>query len=513
VAGSVTLAPGQTVTFVATGNVTPTLRGDPKNCAGVVGYPVNEQNYANNTHCIRIPPPNRGQPKLTIVKDPPKSCRRQGPDYLCDFTITVTNDGTAPASGGSFTDTPTAPGRIVDVEPGDSATLSQWRCPLVSGSSSITCTQLADMPPGSRATIHVGVSFPASGGSVVENCVKMGGVATPNGGLLSSGPAGLNNSLLQGQQGQPTLGAPGINPSSPAGQTLSDAVEGQSSCKSVQVGSTPPAGQSCTPEAFAAGASVINGQCVFTFPVCRGRDCPQLCADGKPRNSDGNCPTPTTTTCPVGTRRGLDGQCFFVDPACRGSDCPPVTSGCADGQLRNSEGNCPTPVPRLCANRQPRNSDGSCPTTTTSCSNPTDQLVNGACCNIRDYNAGNCGGRPTTTTTGCPGGAQRVDGQCPTTTGGCKTGQFRGDDGTCQNKPTKPTSRCGRNETWNGETCAKDTKKKKEGKEKQKSESNNNNRLSRANRTKEIKPSQLQSGSTQQFQRGPSSPINSLRKR
>jgi len=76
------------------------------------------------------------------------------------------------------------------------------------------------MPPGSHATILVGVSFPASGGGVVENCVKMGGVAAPNAGVLSSGP-GLNNSLLQGQQGQPsTPGAPGFNPSSPAGQGL-----------------------------------------------------------------------------------------------------------------------------------------------------------------------------------------------------------------------------------------------------------------------------------------------------
>ena len=112
------------------------------------------------------------------------------------------------------------------------------------------------------------------------------------------------------------------------------------------------------------GATVINGQCVFTFPVCRGSDCP-VCADGKPRNSDGNCPTPTTTSCPFNA------------------------------------------VP-----------------------------VNGICCTREDLTAGKCGGGQT---------------------GGCGPNQFRGDNGKCQDRPT---SRCGANQTWNGETCVNDTKKK-----------------------------------------------------
>jgi len=56
-------------------------------------------------------------------------------------------------------------------------------------------------------------------------------------------------------------------------------------------------------------------------------------------------------------------------------------------------------------------------------------------------------------------------------------------------------------------------KKEKEGKkERQRSESNDS-KSSRTNRTKAINPSQLQRGSTQQFQRGPSGPISSPRKR
>jgi hypothetical protein len=222
----------------------------------------------------------------------------------------------------------------------------------------------------------------------------------------------------------------------------------------------PVNGQCCTPEALAAG-------------TCGG-----------------------TRRCPAGTV-SIRGQCIFVDPACRGSDCPPV--------------------PRPCANGQPRNSDGSCPTTTTIC--PLGYQVNGTCCDLRAYNAGRCGGGPptTTTTTGCPGNAQRIDGKCSgSNTGGCKSGQFRGDDGTCQNKPT--TSRCGKNESWNGETCAKnkstkDAKNKKEGKKERQRSDSDNPKSSHTNRTKQFNPSQLQRGSTQQFQRGPSGPINSSRGR
>jgi hypothetical protein len=159
--------------------------------------------------------------------------------------------------------------------------------------------------------------------------------------------------------------------------------------------------------------------------------------------------------------RVINGQCIFVDPGCRGRDCLPV-SVCADGRPRNSDGNCPIPTP-------------SCPAATV--------LVNGACCNIRDYNAGRCGPPPpgivttcafpqllvngtcctresiTAGTCGatnvkcrpgspgcpvltrdCPGGATRVDGRCPApnTGGGCGPNQFRGDNGKCQNTP-KPT--------------------------------------------------------------------------
>jgi len=87
-----------------------------------------------------------------------------------------------------------------------------------------------------------------------------------------------------------------------------------------------------------------------------------------------------------------------------------------------------------------------------------------------------------------------------------------GDDGKCQNRPTT-TSRCGKNETWNGETCVKDTKKKKDDKKERRRSESDSAKSSRGNRTKEINPSQLQRRSTQQFQRSPSGPVNNPRKR
>ncbi len=167
------------------------------------------------------------------------------------------------------------------------------------------------------------------------------------------------------------------------------------------------------------------------------------CPDGSQRNSDGKCPTPTTTSCPFptfasngtcctreaiaagkcgnivtdcpeGARRGLNGQCFFVDPGCQGPNCPqPVLPTCIGKD-------CPTP-------------------TTTTC--PIAQVsVNGQCCNIREYETGKCGG----TTTDCPAGTRRgLNGQCffvdpgcqgpncgPVTTG-CPLGAPRKADGTC----------------------------------------------------------------------------------
>ncbi len=107
-----TLHPGDTVVIEVGGKVTPTLHpGKPKNCTAVLGFPLNEPNYANNTKCVDIPPP---KPKYHIVKTGDKSCFVYPADsplgtalggvpaYFCRFTVTVWNDGTVPLSGVCF---------------------------------------------------------------------------------------------------------------------------------------------------------------------------------------------------------------------------------------------------------------------------------------------------------------------------------------------------------------------------------------------------------------------------
>jgi hypothetical protein len=169
-----------------------------------------------------------------------------------------------------------------------------------------------------------------------------------------------------------------------------------------------------------------------------------------------------------------------------------VTTGCADNAPRNSDGNCPTP-------------------TTTTC--PAAMVsANGTCCNVRDYNAGRCGsGQPTS----CGSNQFRGDdGKCQNRQTGtqptCGKNQFRGDDGTCQNRQT---SRCGANQSWNGETCVKDTKKKKEKnkeRNRERSQSDSGNKSSRTLQQKAINPTQLQRGLGQSG--GSNQPINPQRK-
>jgi hypothetical protein len=51
-------------------------------------------------------------------------------------------------------------------------------------------------------------------------------------------------------------------------------------------------------------------------------------------------PPPTiTVTCPQGTVL-INGQCFFVDPGCKGPNCGQVNTGCPGGVARKSDGSC-----------------------------------------------------------------------------------------------------------------------------------------------------------------------------
>ena len=116
------LAPGQSAPPLIVHLNSGTTRGTLVNCAIV--DPRGDGNTSNNISCT---PPERRKPdipKLTIEKIPPKSCFNYSAGsvpalfggaayYLCKFIVAVKNEGTVPASGASFTDTPTI-GRIVN---------------------------------------------------------------------------------------------------------------------------------------------------------------------------------------------------------------------------------------------------------------------------------------------------------------------------------------------------------------------------------------------------------------
>jgi hypothetical protein len=505
-----TLHPHDTVVMEVDGKVTQGLHTrKPQNCAAVIGNPLNETNYANNVKCIPIPPP---PPKYTVNKTPPKSCfiwdqgkhpadapstaQIVGDFYYCKFTVAVTN-----VSGAAFVDTPGAPARIVHIEP-DGTPLSNWQCTDSTYATSMTCTLTADpnLPAGAPAEIIVDVAIPRSSVTtgMVENCASPG-TAAPNSGLVQAGnPLSgskiqtLSNQLQQGQQSgasnQSSQGSPGLlsglDPSLPQQQGL---------------GSKP--GTGLTPSELAG--KVLGNQSPACPTVLVPTPQPQSppppppppnppCADGSARNSDGNCPTPTTTSCPFPTFN-VNGTCCTREALTARTCGPTVTSTCPPAQvsvngtccnIRDYQAgrcggtptvpcrgkDCPTPGTGLqptCPFPKIATGDGQCVcrggTVGDDCHVPTTQTcppaqvsVNGTCCNIRDYQAGHCGG----TSDLCPNGKQKKDGKCPTTpdcTGGkffdgsacrCKFGMTEGKNGQCvrsdgESKKTKDKS-CGR---------------------------------------------------------------------
>jgi hypothetical protein len=422
-----TLHPHDTVIIDVGGKVTQTLRGGkPRNCTAVLGFPLNESNYANNVKCIDIPPP---PPKYTVNKTADKSCYEwpagqhppeapstaqiAGPFYYCKFKVSVTN-----VSGATFTDTPGAPARIVHIEQAGSTPLSSWQCTDSTNAASMTCTlptPVANLPAGDPAEITVDVAIPRSSATtgMVENCAAPPGAAAPNAtapnsGLIQLGnqPAtkgltGLQQAVKSGPSNQSPLS--GLDPSVPQGPIskpgtgvdpaarVRELLDNQQKCATIQVGTPQP--QSPPPPPPPPNPP---------------------CADGSARNSDGNCPTPTTTSCPFPTF-AYNGTCCTRD-AIRAGTCGPITLTCPGGAIVDGrcvfivDPGCRGPDCKPCLGGAPRNSDGTCPTTTTTgCLDGAARKSDGSCCTPRDYAVGTCGG----TSDLCPNGKPKKDGQCP----------------------------------------------------------------------------------------------------
>jgi hypothetical protein len=207
---------------------------------------------------------------------------------------------------------------------------------------------------------------------------------------------------------------------------------------------------------YPPGASVVNCAALGSAePVSSGVSSNDVsCVPGQVPNPPAQPPRPPppptiTVTCPLGTVL-MNNQCFFVDPGCRGPDCRPVVVGCANGGQRNSDGNCPTPTTTGCtggktfddgACRCPypmtENSAGQCAGQTTQCTGGKIYVGEGSCACPQGQvdDGGKC---VRIGTQACPGGTHRVGANCvPNTTKSKKT---RTRQPTEDTKPSGPSS-------------------------------------------------------------------------
>lgn len=376
------IPPGQSVKLTVEVKVANGTTGGLLNCAIV--DPRRDGNTSNNISCKYKPPDQTGNPKLKIVKAAPKSCTfvrddGQRPIWQCEFAVTVTNEGTAPANNVTVTDVPSN-GTIIGVQNDGS-----WNCTM--GSNSVTCWHPGALNPGappSPATFTVTVEAaglyanPAiirgGGEAVVENCAALGN--TVRRGDILNGRVKLASivddpafafRLAQAQgQNAPSPGTGQAPPSPPGGPVQAPGnnfpgltvpggpieVAPGSNAPGSFVG---PASQSCAsirlpkkdPPTTCVPAHVPGCICAGPpigperKPACRAGEC-QTCG-GCPTAfaPDGTCPSPpgdnsscvptripgckcTGSSTPAGNLCHA-GECMTTCPtpsSCQGSDCP-----------------------------------------------------------------------------------------------------------------------------------------------------------------------------------------------
>jgi hypothetical protein len=464
------LAPGQSVTLkvkVTGANAT----GGLLNCALV--DPRRDGNTSNNISCKYKPPPSSGNPKLRIVKSPPKECTLVSNDgvtsiWQCVFTVDVFNDGNVPSNNVTVTDQPVVGTLVGGVQQDGS-----WNC--TSGNNSVTCRRptVAPGPTPASFKVTVQVSVPnrdgaIRGGGVPEanNCAALG--ETVRRGDLLDRRVRVASYVTDPEFAFRLAQAQGVSPVSPGG------------------GQTPPA-----PPAAPGGTLDPGGTISFPGGIPPGllnpvlgtdqQSCATITLPVNPKNPPSTTCTPTRM--PACSERDRDGRLYCgadqcdcsgapigpeKKPTCRPGECmttcpasgtpPPLTIIPPPPTIIS----CPFPtflVNGTCCTREAVTAGTCGPTVTTNCP-PAQVFVNGTCCNIREYETGRCGGTTTQAcpegmrrgangqcfvvdpgcrgpdckppTSGCAGGvARNSDGNCPTTTTGCSGGVARGADGNC----------------------------------------------------------------------------------
>ena len=339
---------------------------------------------------------NPGTPHLTIVKSAPDSCTTKSNDgqvsvFDCVFTITITNDGTAPANDVSITDQPTNRGGLLGTIVG--AESGGWNCSVGNNTSytwltTATCHKAEALRPGESNTIQVTLEVTSNNADPPgpgSGAVRTG---TPSSSVFNCAAIGT---------------VPAYGPV--------DLPAGTESCKSIEVPRNPknPPVTMCRMPACSGGSNNPSGRALCRPGECDcssgpvGPEQKQLCRPGEcmapcPASTTAPPPIPPppppptiTVTCPRGTVL-MNNQCFFVDPGCTGPECRPVVVGCPGGGQRNLDGICPTPTTTGCTGGKTFN-DGAC-----RCPYPLTEDKNG-----------NCGG----TSDLCPNGKPKTAGQCP----------------------------------------------------------------------------------------------------
>jgi hypothetical protein len=317
--------------------------GGSSPAAGLSGQNCCPTDRRFNAVTNKCEPGDPGTPHLTIVKSKPDSCTLVSNDgqvsiYRCVFTITITNDGTAPANNIPAIDTPnirdSLHSTIVDVQSDGS-----WNCGV---GNNATCQRPGALEPGASSWFTVTLEVPS-------------GNRDPNGPARQI-PHGIFNCAAIGT----------VAVSGPF-----DLPAGSESCAGIEIPRNPKIPpDTCTPTrkpACSGGSITVGDQ---QRQLCRAGECD--CAgspigpENKPTCRPGECmttcpasatappplppppPPPTiTVTCPQGTVL-INNQCFFVDPGCRGPNCRPVLVGCPNDMQRNSDGSCPTTTTTGC---------------------------------------------------------------------------------------------------------------------------------------------------------------------
>jgi hypothetical protein len=414
------LAPGQSIDFAASATVQPALRAPWQNCAVVVVDPAHDSNFGNNKSCVKgdngdQPKPKSG-PNLTVEKIAPGSCTASGSQYTCEFIIRIRNTGDADYTGEVVVADGSLSGRISSVRAG-----ADWTCTTSDNDRNATCRRAAGIGAGETLEFRVvttedGTKTKAQNCAALGDSIRRGDLGRPRTRLASMQVASDVWFRLAQRAGEPP--APGytgpLSPLSCAEVELPKPVTERPRPDPVcPAGMIPTRTGCCSPESVAAGTCGGGGTTVDT------------------------CAPPSQL---------VNGVCCSAREIAAGT-CGGTRVGTCSPPSQLVDGVC-------CSQRDI--AAGTCGTNRVGTCQPPNRLMNNICCSPREIAAGTCG----KVVDSCPGGAQRVRGQCQgTEKPKCQTGEWFQQGqctrvGTCPDGSKPKAGQCRRPGKPDRPTCA-----------------------------------------------------------